>query len=120
MFCTSILVISDTKQFPANRPIKNLKLRRKAMKKMIILMMLITFASVGVAIAVDTVVYEAKKGNVTFNHKAHSEVVGDCAKCHEGEPAKIEIDKASAHKDACKTCHKEMSGPTKCNDCHKK
>ena len=36
------------------------------------------------------------------------------------EPAKIEIDRNSAHKDACKDCHKEQGGPTKCNDCHKK
>ncbi|MDH4008050.1 MAG: cytochrome C, partial [Desulfuromonadales bacterium] len=44
---------------------------------------------------------------------------GDCAKCHEGEPAKIAVDKDFAHT-TCKGCHKEMNGPTKCNDCHKK
>ncbi len=89
------------------------------MKKLIIMIMLVTFASVGVAIAADNVVYENKKGNVTFDHKTHSEAM-ECSKCHEGTPAKIAIDKASAHKDACKTCHKAMGGPTKCNDCHKK
>jgi len=89
------------------------------MKKLIIMMLLIAFASAGVAIAADTVVYDASKGNVTFNHKAHAEKLGDCSKCHEGEPAKIAVDKDFAHK-TCKGCHKEMNGPTKCNDCHKK
>lgn len=90
------------------------------MKKLIIMMMLIAFAGLGVAVAADSVVYQASKGDVTFDHQAHAEILGDCAKCHEGEPAKIEIDKASAHKASCKDCHKEMGGPTKCNDCHKK
>ena len=37
---------------------------------------------------------------------------------HQGEPAKIEVTKDSAHKDVCKSCHTEKGGPTKCNDCH--
>ena len=89
------------------------------MKKLILIMMLLAFVGVNVAIAADVVTYENKKGTVTFNHKAHGEQLGDCAKCHEGEPAKIEVDKAFGHKN-CKSCHKEMGGPTKCNDCHKK
>ena len=39
----------------------------------------------------DVVTYENKKGTVTFNHKAHQEKLDDCAKCHEGEPVKIEV-----------------------------
>jgi hypothetical protein len=89
------------------------------MKKLIIIMMLLTFVGVSVAIAADSYTYENKKGTVTFNHKAHQEKLGDCAKCHEGEPAKIEVDKDFGH-NTCKACHKEMNGPTKCNDCHKK
>ena len=88
------------------------------MKKLVIMMMLLAF--VGVAVAADVVTYENKKGTVTFNHKAHQDKLGDCAKCHEGEPAKIAIDKAAAHGAACKDCHKEMGGPTKCNECHMK
>ncbi|PLY03260.1 MAG: cytochrome C [Desulfuromonas sp.] len=88
------------------------------MKKIIVLAMLLAFVSVS-AFAADVVTYENKKGNVTFDHKAHQEKLGDCAKCHEGTPAKIAVDKDFGHK-TCKACHKDMGGPTKCNDCHKK
>ena len=90
------------------------------MKKLVLIMMLLAFVAVNVAVAADVVVYENSKGNITFNHAAHQEkLAGDCAKCHEGEPAKIAVDKDYGHK-TCKECHKEMNGPTKCNDCHKK
>lgn len=89
------------------------------MKKLIVVAMLVAFAAT-VAYAADVVTYENSKGNVTFDHKAHADKLGDCAKCHEGEPAKIAIDKEGAHGAACKDCHKDMGGPTKCNDCHKK
>lgn len=89
------------------------------MKKLILIMMMLAFVAVNVAIAADVVVYENSKGNVTFNHKDHADKLGDCSKCHEGEPAKIAVDKDYGHK-TCKDCHKEMNGPTKCNDCHKK
>ena len=82
-------------------------------------MMLLAFVGATVAIAADSYTYDNKKGTVTFNHKAHQDKLGDCAKCHEGEPAKIEVNKDFGH-GTCKSCHKEMSGPTKCNDCHKK
>lgn len=89
------------------------------MKKLVLMLVLVAFFGVSFAIADDVVTYENKKGTVTFNHKVHQEKVDDCAKCHEGTPAKIEVDKDYAHK-TCKSCHKEMGGPTKCNDCHKK
>jgi len=88
------------------------------MKKLIVAVMIVAFA-VTAAWAADVVTYENKKGNVTFNHKAHGEKLG-CKACHEGAPAKIAIDKDTAHKALCKDCHKKQSGPTKCNDCHKK
>ncbi len=88
------------------------------MKKLVVALMLVAF-TLTIAYAADVVTYESKKGNVTFDHKAHSEVVS-CDKCHPGEPAKIEIDKAAAHGAGCKDCHKADGGPTKCNDCHKK
>ncbi|MDT8442065.1 MAG: cytochrome c3 family protein [Desulfuromonadales bacterium] len=87
------------------------------MKKLVLVMLLLAFVSINVVIAADVVTYENSKGNVTFDHKAHQDKVGDCAKCHEGEPAKIAVDKSYAHS-SCKDCHKEMGGPTKCNDCH--
>ena len=86
------------------------------MKKLIIAVMLVAFTFT-LAYAADVVTYESKKGNVTFDHKMHSEKMG-CDKCHEGEPAKIAIDKKAAHGAACKDCHKAEGGPTKCNDCH--
>jgi hypothetical protein len=65
----------------------------------------------------NVVTYESKKGEITFNHQTHQERF-DCSKCHEGTPAKIEVDKDYGHK-TCVSCHKEMNGPMKCNDCHK-
>ncbi len=88
------------------------------MKKLIVAVMIVAFA-VTAAWAADVVTFENKKGNVTFNHKAHGKKLG-CKACHEGAPAKIDIDRKVAHKDGCKNCHKKQGGPTKCNDCHKK
>jgi hypothetical protein len=88
------------------------------MKKLIIAVMLVAFTFT-LAYAADSVTYENKKGTVTFDHKTHGEKM-DCTACHEGTPAKIEVDKAAAHGAVCKGCHKKESGPTKCNDCHKK
>ena len=88
------------------------------MKKLVIAVMLVAF-TLTLAYAADMVTYENKKGTVTFDHKTHSEKM-DCTSCHEGTPAKIAVDKAAAHGAACKDCHKEKGGPTKCNDCHKK
>ena len=92
------------------------------MKKLVVLAMLMAFVGANLAIAAgqDVVTYENKKGTITFQHKAHQERLGgDCAKCHEGTPAKIAVDKNFGHK-TCKACHKKMNGPTKCNGCHKK
>lgn len=92
------------------------------MKKMLLIMVLLAFVGVSVAVAADSYTYENSKGNITFNHKAHQErLKGDCAKCHGDTtpPAKIEVNKDFGH-NTCKACHKEMNGPTKCNDCHKK
>lgn len=89
------------------------------MKKLILATMLVAFA-LTVAYAADVVTYDNKKGSVTFNHKEHADKLGSCDACHEGEPAAIAIDKDSAHGAACKDCHKEKGGPTKCNDCHVK
>ncbi|WP_305046628.1 cytochrome c3 family protein [Geoalkalibacter sp.] len=77
------------------------------------------FAGAVYAFAADVYTYEAKNGNVTFNHKAHAEKLGDCAKCHEGTPGPIDVTKDWAHQ-TCTGCHKEMNGPAKCNECHKK
>ncbi len=88
------------------------------MKKMIVAVMLVAFAFT-VVYAADSYTYENKKGSVTFDHKTHGEKLG-CDACHEGTPAKIAIDKSAAHGAACKDCHKDKGGPTKCNDCHKK
>lgn len=88
------------------------------MKKLIVAVMIVAFA-VTAAWAADVVTYENKKGNVTFNHKAHGDKLG-CKSCHEGTPAKIAIDKKTAHKAVCKDCHKKQGGPTKCNACHVK
>lgn len=86
------------------------------MKKIIVGLFLVAFA--GTAFAADTI--EMKKG-VSFNHKAHQAAVGDCKKCHEGAPGKIEgFGKDLAHGKGCKGCHADMKkGPTSCKECHK-
>jgi primosomal protein N' len=90
------------------------------MKKLFVMLTLVAFAATAtLAFAADVVTYENKQGNVTFNHKGHSDKM-KCDACHQGTPAKIEITKDSAHGAACKDCHKAQSGPTKCGDCHKK
>jgi predicted CXXCH cytochrome family protein len=87
------------------------------MKKVLIsLLAVVAFA--GTVCAAD--VMDLKKG-VKFNHKAHqAAVAGDCKKCHEKAPGKIEgFGKDWAHK-TCKGCHTDMKkGPTSCKDCHK-
>lgn len=71
--------------------------------------------------AADTMTFKASLGDVTFNHKAHQEMLKDCSKCHEKGPGKIEgFGKDWAHK-TCKGCHADMKkGPTSCKECHKK
>lgn len=73
------------------------------------------------AVAADVIKFEAKNGTVTFEHKAHQErVQGDCTKCHQGAPGKMNLGKDKAH-ELCIGCHKAMAaGPSKCNECHKK
>ena len=90
------------------------------MKKIVVAVAL-TLAFAVSAMAADTVVYPAKNGAVTFNHKAHQERLKDCKLCHgAAAPAKIVIDKDKAHA-LCKACHAEKgAGPTKCGECHKK
>ncbi|MDY0189507.1 MAG: cytochrome C [Desulfuromonas sp.] len=91
------------------------------MKKLIVALMLVAFAAT-TAMAGDVVTYECKKGNVTFDHAMHGEKVVDSCKnaaCHgDATPAKIAVDKNTAHNALCKNCHKTNAGPTKCNDCH--
>ncbi|MFA7536831.1 MAG: cytochrome c3 family protein [Desulfuromonadales bacterium] len=91
------------------------------MKKLMIAVLLVAFAGIPAfaADAPDSVTLEAKNGNVTFNHKVHSEAM-ECSVCHQGEPGKMELDKNAAH-NLCKGCHQDKgAGPTKCGECHKK
>lgn len=64
------------------------------------------------------IVYQARNGNVTFDHELHIKVAS-CNQCHQVmPPQKIVLDQASAHK-LCIDCHKEMSaGPATCAGCH--
>ncbi len=95
------------------------------MKKILSAVFAITFLVVaGATMAApppETVVLKAKTGDVTFNHKAHTKQ--GCKNCHEGKPAKMELNKEKAHA-LCINCHKEKkAGPQdekKCAGCHKK
>jgi hypothetical protein len=92
------------------------------MKRIVVLVVLVLFVASPV-IAADMVTLKAKMGDVTFNHKAHSEQ-NACKTCHPTEPAgKFSLGgKEPAHK-LCTGCHAEKKmGPqsSKCMDCHKK
>lgn len=90
------------------------------MKKFVVIAVTLIFAGITVATAADVMTFENKKGTITFKHKEHQDRLnGDCSKCHEGTPGKFGITKDFGH-NTCKGCHKEMNGPTKCNDCHQK
>lgn len=89
------------------------------MKALLTAVMIVAFAS-GTALAAECLVFPAKMGKVTFNHKAHQEMLKDCKVCHEKTPGKIDgFGKDKAHK-LCIDCHKEKgAGPVKCGECHK-
>ena len=86
-----------------------------------IMVLAIVAAGVSMVWAADTMTLKASMGDVTFNHKAHQDMLKGCDKCHEKAPGKIEgYGKEWAHK-TCKGCHAEMKkGPTGCKECHKK
>lgn len=90
------------------------------MKKLLAAAVIVAM-SAGAVLAADVITFEAKNGNVTFNHKKHQETLKECKVCHEKGPGKIEgFGKDFAHK-SCKGCHSDKgAGPTKCTDCHKK
>ena len=90
------------------------------MKKVLAAALMVAFAVSG-AVAADEVVLKAKNGDVKFNHKKHSADPASCKTCHgEATPAKLTLDKDTAHK-LCKGCHEtKKAGPTKCGECHKK
>lgn len=92
------------------------------MKRIVVVLMLVLFLAVPV-VAADMVTLKAKMGDVTFNHKSHSEA-NACTVCHgEGTPGKFALGgKDPAHK-LCGGCHGEKKmGPqaNKCMECHKK
>ena len=95
--------------------------------KVLVCAMALTLAFAASALASDTVVYPApKKGNVTFNHKAHSGKI-QCKVCHgQGAPGKIAINKEKAH-ELCMGCHRKAKAEKlsekitgSCGECHKK
>ena len=89
------------------------------MKKVLALVLVLLFVASAV-LAADMITINAKMGAVTFNHKVHS-TANECKVCHgEGTPGKMTLGKEPAHK-LCIDCHKtKKTGPTKCNECHKK
>lgn len=104
------------------------------MKKLVVL--LAVFAVVGIAFyavaaAQPQIVYEARNGNVTFDHVSHKEK-GDCVSCHhtgsydscrschDGAKASSGKDPRGAFHAFCIDCHKEAGMRGTCNECHKR
>jgi len=82
----------------------------------------LSFSSVVIAAGPEVIELPASKGNVTFPHLKHQEMLKDCTKCHASETGgKIEgFGKDIAH-NTCKKCHSDSGkGPTSCGACHKK
>ena len=94
------------------------------MKKLIAVLAafaLLAAAVYAFAAAADVYTYEARNGNVTFEHQGHVDALGadSCAKCHADGPGPIDVTKDWAH-ETCTGCHKDMGAPARCNDCHKR
>jgi len=91
------------------------------MKKLIILLVFLFIASITFAAEFTPLsfekTFEAKMGNVTFNHQVHK--TQDCVACHTAINENKGVDKSFGHK-FCKSCHKTNDGPTKCKECHVK
>jgi len=107
------------------------------MKKLVVMLMVVAFVSVGalsaLAMGPETITLTPKMmAPVQFPHKMHQGKVGKCTICHHkglkepkctschGVDAKAPKVKTAFH-NLCVKCHKkEKMGPTKCMECHKK
>ncbi|MEA1980884.1 MAG: cytochrome c3 family protein [candidate division Zixibacteria bacterium] len=88
------------------------------MKNLIITLTILFIASISYAEFVPLSfekVFEAKYGNVTFDHQTH--VDQDCVVCHAAINENMGMNKDFGH-GFCKDCHKTDAGPTKCKECH--
>ncbi len=72
--------------------------------------------------AADMTLKTAKgKKPAVFPHAKHQTGSLTCDACHKDlDVKKMSSDKNYAHKEGCKSCHKAMKAPTKCNVCHPK
>ena len=59
-----------------------------------------------------------KQESVNFDHKAHTDKLGSCEKCHFGLIERIAFNEKEAHKEVCVLCHETIGGPIDCNGCH--
>ena len=84
------------------------------------------FASIVIALvaggmpeAPTKVKYTLDRGDVTFDHGAHTARREKCKTCHgDGAIRKIDLDKKSAHA-LCLGCHLKLrTGPKACGGCH--
>lgn len=104
------------------------------MKKLVVMLAVfavVSIAAYAVASAPAEVVFEAKNGNVTFNHEAHV-ATGDCASCHhtgemsscrschDGTAASSTKAPRGDFHTFCIDCHKGADMKGTCNECHKR
>jgi hypothetical protein len=83
------------------------------------IVLLALVAPAGATDAPKKVKYTLERGDVTFDHGAHTGRREKCKSCHpEGPVRKVELDKKSAHV-LCIGCHLKLkSGPKACGECH--
>jgi uncharacterized membrane protein len=113
----------------------------KAIKLAVIMAALIIFSAVATLAMVNhgaeqLTINGGSKGEVSFPHKEHQDIIGDCTACHDVFPMELGVIKTmKANKElkrkqvmnkTCIKCHRarkskgESYGPISCNDCHTK
>jgi hypothetical protein len=85
----------------------------------LVLTTFVALATGALAPAPERVKYVTTKGDVTFDHRAHTGRREACKTCHVAGPIrKVELDKKSAHA-LCLGCHlTKRVGPKGCTECH--
>ena len=110
-------------------------------QKVFLLVSLLFFLSAVSSVAMDRgstsiEINGGPKGNITFPHHEHQDLLGDCKICHDIFPqkkgaiadsvAKGDLKKKQVMNKTCIQCHRDRKkagqsfGPVNCNDCHKK
>lgn len=102
------------------------------MKKLILICLIFPAIAMASNVPEETIILQAKNGDIHFDHARHKAVGIDCAACHhngveEGACRSCHVKKEktpptfkSVGHQLCKDCHKSSSVKTSCKTCHLK